>query len=40
MAKKRVHLTISGHVQGVYFRANARDRAKRRVAELDVRNLI
>lgn len=29
MAKKRVQLTISGHVQGVYFRANTRDRAKR-----------
>ncbi|MFP4588512.1 MAG: acylphosphatase [Candidatus Acetothermia bacterium] len=39
MAKKRVHLTISGHVQGVYFRANARDRAKRLGVKGWVKNL-
>ena len=29
MVEKRAEVTISGHVQGVYFRANTRDRAKR-----------
>ena len=38
MAEKRVEVTIKGHVQGVYFRANTRDRAKRLGVEGWVKN--
>lgn len=37
--KKRVHLLISGKVQGVFFRANTRDRARRLGLSGWVRNL-
>lgn len=37
--KKRVHLLISGKVQGVFFRANTRDQARRLGLSGWVRNL-
>ncbi|MGB9667756.1 MAG: acylphosphatase [Thermosulfidibacteraceae bacterium] len=39
MSKKRVHLLISGKVQGVYYRANACEVAKRLGITGWVRNL-
>lgn len=34
--QKSIHILLSGHVQGVYFRASARDRA----LELDLRGIV
>ena len=39
MSRKRVHVYISGRVQGVYFRATTRDRATERDVNGWVRNL-
>ena len=38
MAKKQVQVTIKGHVQGVFFRGNTRDRANRMGIEGWVKN--
>jgi len=39
MAQRRAHVTIKGHVQGVYFRSSTRDRAKRFGVDGWVKNL-
>ena len=39
MSQARVHLLISGRVQGVYFRARTRDEAKKRRLTGWVKNL-
>lgn len=39
MGKRRVHMWVSGHVQGVFFRASTRDEARRLGLTGWVRNL-
>ncbi|MDZ7850588.1 MAG: acylphosphatase [Halodesulfurarchaeum sp.] len=37
--RKRAHVYVSGRVQGVYFRANTRDQARKRDVDGWVKNL-